>query len=122
MRVSRRASDCSESCSGTYGVGARSGGCGQRRLEVPGQEFVEAVVGMTVRQAIENRGEIGLRIKPAQLGAFEDGVDGGRSVATTVGTKKQKILARDCNSAHQPLGRVVVDAEATVLDIPGQRI
>jgi hypothetical protein len=56
-------------------------------LEVPGQQFVKAADGMSSREAVEDGGDVGLRVEAVQLRGFGDGVDDGGTLAACVGAE-----------------------------------
>ena len=77
---------------------------------------------MTVGEAVEDGGDVGLWIQTVQLRGFRDGVDDRGPLPTSVATDEQEIFSRNCNSAQQPLRQIVVDREPAVLDMAHQSI
>ena len=69
-----------------------------------------------VLQACQDVGEPGLRIDVVELGGFDQGVDGGGSLAALVGAGEGPVAAADGDAAQGPLGGVVGHAEAAVIE------
>jgi hypothetical protein len=64
---------------------------------------------MTVREAVEDGGDVCLWIQTVQLGGFRDGVDDRGSLPASIAADEQEVLPGNGNAAQQPLGKVVVD-------------
>ena len=77
---------------------------------------------MTTRQTVQHAGKICLGVETGQLCGLDDRIQDGRAVTAAIGTKEQKIFARDSYAPQQSLGQIVVDAEPAVVDIAGQGI
>ena len=104
--------------------GWRSGGGGRRvcgrRLPVPGEEVGE-FAGRVVGDAAEGVGEPGLRIDAVEPGGGDQRVDRRGPFAATVGTGEQPIFPADGDGAQRPLGGVVAEADAAVVEEAGER-
>ncbi len=83
------------------------------------QQFVEPVDHVIV-DAIEDVGEVGLRVEAVHLGRLGDG-HGARGFATSVGACKEPVLPPDANGLQGTLGRIVVDGHAAVLKEQAER-
>lgn len=60
-------------------------------------------------------------VDAVEPGGFYRAVDAGGAVTALVGAREQPVLAPDGNTAQQALGGIVVDLEAAVVGIAGQR-
>ena len=72
--------------------------------------------------AVDDVGEVGVRVDPVEPAGLDDGVDMSRASTALVAAKKKVVLARDRDRAQRPLGRVVVDREAAVAGIARERV
>jgi hypothetical protein len=52
---------------------------------------------MTTRQTVQHAGKICLGVETGQLCGLDDRIQDGRAVTAAIGTKEQKIFARDSN-------------------------
>ena len=52
---------------------------------------------MTTRQSVQHAGEISLGVETVELCSLDDRIQDGPAVTATIGTKEQKIFARDSN-------------------------
>ncbi len=59
--------------------------------EMPWQQFLDAVDGM-LGDAREHLAQVSFRIQAIELGRADKAVEGGGSLATSVGSRKEKIL------------------------------
>lgn len=69
---------------------------------------------MAAREAVDDVGEPALRVEAVQARGFERGVDDGGALAARVRAEEEEILARDGDASQRSLGRVIIDAEASV--------
>ncbi len=65
---------------------------------------------------VEDIGQPGLWIEAIHLGRFDEGHRSGQRLATAIGSREEPVLPTDADRAHGALGRVVVDADAAVLE------
>jgi hypothetical protein len=84
-------------------------------LPVPGQKVGDAS-GRVVGDPGQDIGEIGLRIDAVELCRLDQRVHSSCASATGIGPGKEVILAANSNAAQGALGRIVVEAEAAVLE------
>ena len=89
-----------------------------RPFPVPGQELIDPGCRM-VGDASEHVGEPGLRIDAIELGGGDQGVDRRCPLATAVGADEQPRAAPECNPAQRPLGGVIAQADAAVVEGTG---
>jgi len=89
-----------------------------RPFPVPGQELIDPGCRM-VGDASEHVGEPGLRIDAIELGGGDQGVDRRCPLATAVGADEQPRAAPECNPAQRPLGGVIAQADAAVVEKSG---
>jgi hypothetical protein len=61
-------------------------------------------------------------LRAVELGGLDQGVDRRGAVAAGVGTGEQIVLAADRDTAQRPLGGVVVEGEAAVVEASQQRL
>ena len=94
----------------------RSAGC-----PVPGQQ-IDDLPGRVIGDAGEDVGEVMLRVATVELGGFEKRVDHRGAKAAGIGAGEQVVLAADCDTTPRPLGAVVIESEAAVVDASQQRL
>lgn len=87
---------------------------------VPGQELVDAVYRV-VGDTGEDVAEIGEGIDAVQLACIDQAVDDGGALTSVVGTGEQPVLAAEGDTPERILGAVIVDLQAVILSIAGQR-
>jgi hypothetical protein len=75
-----------------------------------------------IGDAGQHVGEVVLRVAAVELGGLDQGVDRRGAVAAGVGTGEQIVLAADRDTAQRPLGGVVVEGEAAVVEASQQRL
>jgi hypothetical protein len=83
-------------------TGGKSGSCGfgsLGRRPVPGQQFGQARARPTLGQAVDDVGEIGVRIEPVHASRFNNRVNVCGAETAFVAAEKEKILPCDCNLA-----------------------
>ncbi len=56
-----------------------------------------------------------------ELGCLDEAEDAGGAVAALIGAREQPVLAATGDAAQRALGRVVIDLEATIVDVVGER-
>ena len=83
---------------------------------VIGQEFFEAVDGMA-GDALEQTGEVGPGIESCAAGAFDEGEEDRRGLASAGASGEEPVLAAHGDGADGALDGVVVDGKAAVLCI-----
>ena len=69
-----------------------------------------------VGDAGEQVGNVELRVASVELGAFDQRVHGGGAAATGIGAGEQPVLAADRDATQGPLGRVVVERQAAIIE------
>ena len=57
---------------------------------------------MTTRQTVQHAGKICLGVETGQLCGLDDRIQDGRAVTAAIGTKEQKIFARDSYAPQCP--------------------
>ena len=83
------------------------------RRPIPWQQFVEAV-DLVVMDAVENVGQIGLRIEAVDLCGLDDRHGASQGFGPGISTGEEPIFPADANWAQCPLGGIVVDGDTTV--------
>ena len=66
--------------------------------------------------AIEDVGEVGLRVEAVQLCRLDDRHGAGERLGAGVGAREEPVFSSDADRAQGALGRIVVDADAAVLE------
>ena len=89
-------------------------------MPVPGQEVGDPL-GRMIRQPGEDIGEPSLRVDVVELGGFDERVDRGGASAAFVGAGEGPVVAADGDAAQRPLGGVVGDAQATIIEEARER-
>ena len=77
---------------------------------------------MALGHAVDDVGKIGLGIETIEFCAFDQRINDRGTLTALVGTEEQEVLSGHGDAAQQPFGEVVIDAEAAVGGIAGQRI
>ena len=72
--------------------------------------------------AIEDIGEVGLRIEPVHLGGFDQRHGAGRCFPTSVTSDEEPVFPTGADGAHCPFSSVVVDGNATILQEQDERV
>ena len=94
--------------------------CSVAAADVPRQQLVDAVDRM-VGDALEHVAQVRLGIEAVELGRLHQAVDRRGALAARVGAGEQVVLAAEGDAAQRALGGVVVDLDAAVVAIAGQR-
>src|SRR5215467_14318628 len=105
-------------------TGGRTGSCGLGSLgrsPVPGQQFGQARARPTLGQAIDDVGEIGVRIESVEASRFDNRVYVCRAQAAFVAAEEEEILPCDCDGPQPSFGDIVVYGEATVAGVARKR-
>ena len=89
-------------------------------LDVPGEQFFDAVDGM-LRDAGEHLAQIEFGIHSVELGASHEAVDGSSAMASRVCTGKEVVPAAESDGAQRALGAGVVDLDQPVIDVACER-
>jgi hypothetical protein len=74
-----------------------------------------------IGDASEDVGEIGFGVEAVEFRGFDQGVQGGRSLATAIGACKEIILPADGNATYRPLCSVIVERQAAVVEASTER-
>jgi hypothetical protein len=74
-----------------------------------------------IGDAGEDVAEIALRVEAVELGGLDEGEDAGGAVAALVRSGEEPVLAAEGDRADGALGGVVVDFDATVVEVSGER-
>ena len=80
-------------------------------------DAIDRVIG----DLFEHAAEIKFRIKPIELGCSQQGIDGGCTLATGIGSTEQKILPAQSYGAQSPLGGRVVHFNPAVVEVARER-
>ena len=94
--------------------GARSCFLRQRAAVSSSTGAVRRAGVRVIVDAGESVGEVGLRIKSVQLGAFDQGHGLGEGLPTCIIACEEPVLSSDSDWTHGALGRTVVDGHAAV--------
>src|SRR4029077_8842584 len=86
---------------------------------VPGQQLVETSDRM-VGDAGEDIGQPGLRIDVVELGGHDQAVQEGGALTASVGAGEQPSLPSESQAAQRPLGGIIGQADAAVLEEAGE--
>lgn len=89
-------------------------------VDVPGQQFFDAVNGM-LRDAGEHLAQIEFWIHSVQLGAAHERVDGGCAMSSGIGSGEEVVAATEGNRTQCALGTGVVCLDQSVIDVAGKR-
>ena len=95
---------------GGWTGGARFDGLGRR--QVPRQEFDQARSRPTIGHAIDDVGEVGLRIEAIHASRLNDRINVCGAQAPFVATQEEEIFPCDCNSPQSSFGDIVVYRES----------
>ena len=68
-----------------------------------------------IGDAGEQVGEVLLRVDAVELGGFDQGIERG-AFAAGIGAGEQVIFAADGDAAQRPLGGIVVELQAAVVE------
>jgi hypothetical protein len=85
----------------------------------PRQEFVDAIDRM-IGDAGENVGEPGLRVDAVELGGLDERIHHSGTVRPALRPGEQPRFPAEREAAQRPLGRVVRQADATILEESGE--
>ena len=91
------------------------------RRPIPGQQLGQARARPTLGHAIDNVGEIGLRVEPVEPSGFDDRVYVCRAHAPFVAAQEEKILPRYGDGPQPSLGDIVIDGETAVAGVARER-
>jgi len=89
-------------------------------LDIPGQQFLDAVDGM-LRDAREHPVQIEFGVHSVELGTSHKRVDGSCAIASRVCTGKEVVPAAESDGAQRALGAGVVDLDQPVIDVACER-
>ena len=90
------------------------------RLPIPGKKISD-FVGRVIWKAAEHVGEPGLRIDVVHLAGFDQGIDGGGTMATSVRTGEGPIPSSDRHTSQRSFGGVVCKTDAAIVEEAGKR-
>jgi hypothetical protein len=88
--------------------------------DVPGEQVADAVDGV-VGDAGEHVAEVGFGIEAVELGGLDQGIEGGGAFAAGVGAGEEIVLPAEGQRPDLPFGGVVVDLQATVVEVAAER-
>lgn len=71
---------------------------------------------------LEHIAKVGEGFHAIEFARLDEGVEGGRSLATGIVSGKEEVLAADGNPPQRPLHGIIIDAEMPLLKIEGQRL
>jgi len=80
---------------------------------VPGQQFVESI-DLVIVDAVEDIGEVGLRIEAIHFCGFDDGHGAGERFSACIGASEQPVASADADRPQGAFCGVVVDGNATI--------
>jgi hypothetical protein len=87
---------------------------------VPRQEFAD-LIDRVIGDAGKNVAQPHLWIKTVELRRLDQGVDGSGTLAAGIGAREQVILSAESEWPDGAFGGVVVDLQAAVLEVAGER-
>ncbi len=87
-----------------------------RNRHIPRQEFMQPL-WRRVFYPGEHRGQVGFRVVAVHLGRLDDGQEVGDALAALVRAGEQPVFAPDPDGPHRPLGNVIIDLDAAVIDV-----
>ena len=87
---------------------------------MPGQELVDPV-DRVIGDAGEDVTQVGFGVDAVQFAGFDQAVDDGCAVATGIGAGEEPVFPAEGDAAQGVFSAVVVDLQAAVLGIAGQR-
>ena len=90
------------------------------RGAVPGQEVIDPVDRM-IGDIGQHMAQPGLGVDTVELGRADQRVDGGGTLATTVGTGEQVVSPADGDATQRPFSGRVVDLDDVVVAVAQQR-
>jgi len=70
-----------------------------------------------VRDALEDVGEVGVRVDAAPTAAFYDAVDDGAAVASVSSTDEEPVFLTDGCGTHRVLGMIVINFNTAFCDV-----
>jgi hypothetical protein len=107
-----------------WSAAKRSGGNGGLgllvRLPIPGKQ-VGDFVGGVIWKASQHGSEPGLRIDIVHLAGFDQGIDGGGTMAASFRTGEGPIPSSDRYTSQRSFGRVVRKTDAAIVEEAGER-
>lgn len=77
--------------------------------------------GPLLDDATEHVAQVAFWIQAIELGRLHQAIQRRSALATAIGAHEQVVVAPQGYTAQRPLGRGVVDLDATVIDVSGQR-
>src|ERR1700722_4307098 len=92
------------------------------RLVSPGQEFVDAAVGMAVDDLTDNVSEIGVRIDAVEFAGLNQRCDDCPMLAAAIGAGEQRILSVQRDRSDAALHHVGIDLDAAVIKEAGKSV
>jgi hypothetical protein len=87
---------------------------------MPGQELADPV-DRVIGDAGEDVTQVGFGVDAVQFAGFDQAVDDGCAVATGIGAGEEPVFPAEGDAAQGVFSAVVVDLQAAVLGITGQR-
>ncbi len=102
-------------------VVTRRSGIDRGWCPIPGQEFVDAVHGMTVRHALEDIPEVSIGFDVVELCRGYQRTDRCPSFSAAIGAGEQMVFAPERHGPDSALDRIVVELDAAVVEEPAQR-
>ena len=90
------------------------------RLPIPGKQLGDLVGGMIWKRG-QHVSEPGLRIDVVHLAGFDQGIDGGGTMAAGIRAGEGPILSSDRHTTQRSFGGVVRKADAAVVEEAGER-
>jgi hypothetical protein len=88
-------------------------------LPIPRQKLADPLVRL-VGDARQHVREPGLRIDAVQLAGLDQGVDRRRPLPTAIRAGEGPVAPANGDAAQRPLGRVVAQADPSILEEPGE--
>ena len=82
----------------------------------PGQEFVDAAVGMPVDDVGEDFREVGLRIDGIEFAALDQRCDDGPILGSAIRAGEECILPVQCNRPNAALDDIGIDFDPSVVE------
>jgi hypothetical protein len=89
-------------------------------LSIPPRQKIVDPIDRVVDDTAENISQPSLRIDASELGRFDQRVGNSCLLSSALRTSKKLIVALESYTPHATLSRIVVDAEASIVEIGSQ--
>src|SRR5690606_15353899 len=89
-------------------------------LEIPWKQLINAVYGM-LGDPGKHLAQISHGLHAVERSAAEQAIDGRRTMAARIRSGEQEVLAAQGNDAQGAFGGIVIDLDAPVINVAGER-